>query len=154
LNTRLVAAAVGALTIAMIVVGCSGNEEAATASLTKAQFIKQADAACTKGNENFQTLYEEYVREAKLDVAKKKTAAQWTEIVEKVVAPALEQEVAEVRALGAPKGDRSQVNAILGAIEGGLEKVKENPSLATNTEDEFVKSYKLATKYGLKVCGW
>jgi len=28
-----------------------------------------------------------------------------------------------------------------------------NPLEVANTEDEFQKSYKLATEYGLKVCG-
>ncbi|HEX3324231.1 MAG TPA: hypothetical protein VHR65_03705 [Solirubrobacterales bacterium] len=148
-----IAVAVGALMITLIAAGCGGNEEAAPAPITKAQFIKQADAACTKGNEHFQTLYEDYVKETKLDITKKRTAAQWAEIVEKVLAPPLEQEVAEVRALGVPKGDGGKIGAILGAIEEGLEKVEEDPSVAANTEEEFRKSYKLATEYGLRVCG-
>ncbi len=146
-------AAVCGLSIAVIVAGCGGDQQAATAPIAKARFIKQADAACSRGNEHFQTLYENYVTETELELAKKRTAAQWAEIVAKVLAPAVEQEVAEVRALGAPRGDGKQVDAILSAVEEGLEEVEEDPGVAANTEDQFRRSYKLATEYGLKICG-
>jgi hypothetical protein len=151
-------ALIAVLTIASLAAGCGGDDETATASLTKAEFVKRADAICDKGNERFQTLYEKYVRAHENDAPEiepggKRTLAQSTEITERALAPVVKQEVDEIRALGAPSGDGRRVAEILDAIEDGLKKVEEDPTVVGNTEEEFSKPHELATEYGLEVCG-
>jgi hypothetical protein len=153
LSKGLIAPAVGALAIALIAAGCGGGGETATASITKAQFIRRADAICDKADHYFQTLYEKYLGDTEDIRAKQRLIDRRTQITDRVFAPAVERELGEIRALGAPGGDEAQIKAILAAREEGLEKVEEHPLEVANTEDEFLKSYKLATEYGLKVCG-
>ncbi len=142
-----------ALALAAFAVGCGGSETTA-ATLTKAQFVKQADAICLRGDERFQEMFQSFMQTTP-DPAlpSERTMAQWTEIVEKVFAPAVEQEVEEVRALGAPRDDRRQVNSMLAAVEEGLKEVEEDPSVEADTEEQFRKSSRLAGEYGLTFCG-
>jgi hypothetical protein len=69
-----------------------------------------------------------------------------------VLVPALEQQVDDIRALGAPEGDEEQVDEILTAVEDASAEVADDPSRAF--EDEVLKEAdELAKDYGFKVCG-
>jgi len=141
-----------ALAFLLSVSGCGGGNE--PAPLTKAAFIRRADAICTKADERFQLLYERYVRRTKLDLAKKRTTAIWREIVQQAFAPSVDGELAELGDLGAPKGDGATVRAILAARRRGLREVEANPDDMVNTEEEFKRSHALAQAFGLEVCGY
>jgi hypothetical protein len=143
-----------ALALAAFAVGCGNGGETTAAPLTKAQFIKQADAICTRGQQRFQELFDGYMRQTPNPTpAPERTLAQWTEIVETAFAPALEREIDELRALTAPRADERQVNAILAAVEDGLRGVEKDPSVEADAEEQFRKSTRLADEYGLTVCG-
>lgn len=140
------------LALGLITGGCGGDSS--TASITKAVFIKKADAACEKGNRRLQADFATYLKSGKAAKASEPTEADYSELVATVVAPNLEQEIEEIRALGAPSGDEEQVEAILEAREESIEKAEANPELMSGNGDElFTKPRKLAREYGLKVCG-
>jgi hypothetical protein len=154
LSKRPIALLAGALAIALIVAGCGSSSDDSTASITKAEFIEKSDAACTRGNEQIESEFQSYAKKNGIGEKKEPTEAQSTELSETILLPAVQQEVEEIRALGAPSGEEDEVNAILDAVEEGIEKGEEDPgSLVTENPAAFAKANKLAGEYGLKVCG-
>lgn len=140
-----------ALALAVFAAGCGGGDEAA-APLPKAQFVKQADAICNAESRRFQRLFEAYVHENHIGLPPERTHAQWTGIVENALAPTIEARLERIRALGIPRGDSRQVNAVLNAVEDGLQEVRETPSVEADAEAQFAKSTRLARAYGFRVC--
>jgi hypothetical protein len=145
----LFACAVGA---ALIVAGCGSGGDSNTASITKAQFVKQADAACKKGEEQIQADFKAYIEGHKN--LTNPTEDDFAEVVDTVLAPNVEQEVGEIRALGMPSGDEAKIEAILDSVEEGREEAEADPKNAIQTTPASLeKANKLAKEYGLKVCG-
>jgi hypothetical protein len=140
--------------LAVLASGCGSSDQTAAVPPTKARFVKEVDAVCVRAREHFQLLYEGYVHRTQLNLAKKRSVARWREITEEAFAPAVQREIAEIRALGAPKGDRGQVQEILAARRRGLEEVEANPIVMVNTEDQFRRFRKLTERYGLSACGF
>ncbi len=160
----------GVLAIALILVGCGGGSgggdstasgstasstDSSTASLSKAEFIKKADAICGVDGRRTQSEYARFVEKNKISEGKTPTAAQYAEASEKIQIPAFKRQVEEIRALGAPAGEEEQVAALLDAVEAGIEKLEEvDPKVALESaHQKFIKADKLAVAYGLKVCG-
>jgi hypothetical protein len=158
LSKRLIATAVGVLAIALIAAGCgssSDNSTDSTASLTKAEFLKQGNAICATGNKQIEAGFESFGKENHLSENKQPTEAQAAEVAETVLIPAVNTQIEGIRALGAPSGDEDQVNAILEAAEEAVEKTEEDPGalLSSNSENAFAKANKLSSEYGLTTCG-
>jgi hypothetical protein len=139
--------------ISMIAVGCGGSDSTDSSSITKAQFIKQADAICEKGNEENEAEFEEFAEEKNLSENKEPTKAQQEEAITDIVAPGVQKQIEEIDALGAPEGDEKQVEAIVTSVEEGVEEIEEDPSSLIKGENPLGKGSKLAKEYGLKACG-
>lgn len=139
--------------LAMVALSGCGTGESAPMPLARAQFIKRADEICERADQRFQELFDDYLHENGIGLPPERTLAQWSGIVENVLAPTIEGEVERIRALGAPRGDSKRIEAILDAVEEGLGKVRENPTVEADTEAQFAKSKRLADAYGLTVCG-
>jgi hypothetical protein len=155
LSKSLIALLVAVAAIAMIVAGCGGSSDSSesTSSLTKAQFVKQGNAICAKGNKEIQEGFEEFEKEVGSQ-NKQPTKAQLTEAIETIVLPAVRQQVEGVKALGAPSGEEAEVEAITDSAEEAVEKGEEDPAaLTTEKADPFAKANKLAREYGLTTCG-
>jgi hypothetical protein len=152
LNTRLVASAVAVLAVAVFIAGCGGGDDDATASISKAQFIKKADAACSQSAEQVQVELAALLKENDFSLNETHSAAESSGLVA-VLASSLETQVEEIRALGVPDGDEDEVEAILTAFEEGVEKAEEDPKAAANGEVDLLGSAgELAREYGFKVC--
>jgi hypothetical protein len=146
----------GVLAIALIAAGCGGSSSSdSTASLTKAEFVKQGNAICAIGNKQIEAGFESFAKENHLSENKQPTEAQAAEIAETVLIPAVTTQIEGIRALGVPSGEEDQVNAILDAAEEGIEKAEEDPGvlLSSNGDNAFGKANKLAREYGLTTCG-
>jgi hypothetical protein len=140
--------------LAMIVVGCGGSSDSSesTSSLTKAEFVKQGNAICAKGNKEIQEGFEEFEQE--VGSQKQPTKAQLTEAIETIVLPGVGKQVEGIKALPAPDGEAAEVEAITDAAEEALEKGEEDPAaLTTEKADPFAKANELANEYGLVKCG-
>jgi hypothetical protein len=141
--------------IAMIAAGCGGGGDSTSdsSSLTKAEFLKQGNAICAKGNKEIQEGFEEFAKENGFSEKKQPTKAQLTEVVETVVLPKVRGQVEGIKALGAPSGEEAQVEAITDAAEEALEKGEEEPAaMASEKADPFAKANKKASAYGLVKC--
>jgi hypothetical protein len=141
--------------IAMIAAGCGGGGDSTTdsSSLTKAEFLKQGNAICAKGNKEIQDGFEEFEEENGLQ-KKQPTEEQLTEAIETIVLPSVSGQVEGIEALGAPSGDEAKVEAITDAVTEAVEEGEEDPaSLTSEKADPFAEANELSNEYGLVKCG-
>jgi uncharacterized lipoprotein len=160
LSKRLLALLFGVLVIALVA-GCGGGSDNTSSdstdggsALTKAEFIKEADAICEKGNESISAEAEEFAEENEIDIEKPTTAEQ-EEVVSDVVAPAVQEQAEKIDELGAPEGEEEEVAEIVEAVESGAGEAEASPDTIVEGSGPgpFAEANKLANSYGLKVCG-
>lgn len=154
MRTRLVVLFVGMLAVALLVVGCGGGSDEANtgAAISKAAFIKKADAVCSGGNNRMEIAFAHFLEEKKN--VKHPSDADFEELVGKVLIPNVNREIKEIRAFGAPSGDEDRVNGFLEALEEGIETAQRDPKVVvSSSEAVFGISSRLAKEYGLEVCG-
>lgn len=147
-----------ALAAALIVAGCgSSGGDLSTSSISKAAFIKKLDAICAKGNEQVEDNFSTYAKKTNFTPAKlnaKVSEAEAAEIAETVLLPAVRHEVAEIRKLAVPSGDQDRIEAMLEAIEEGIETTENIPRVVLEeTSVGFGTATRLDKEYGLQVCG-
>jgi hypothetical protein len=164
-NRIAIIAALVCAAFALAVAGCGGGDEsssttASTAAassttdasgtpLSKEEFIQQADAICKAGNQS--------TAQAANDLFSggQPTQQQVDQFATDTLIPAIQDEIDQIGALTPPAGDEDDVQAILTAVSGALEKVKADPTalFASTDEGPFKEADQLASAYGLKVCG-
>jgi len=149
MSKGLIAVVAGVLLVALVA-GCGGSSD--SDSLTKAEFIKQADAICTKGEKSIEDGAEKFAKENDVNT-EKPTEAQKEEVITQVVAPEIRKQGEEIGDLGAPEGDESEVEAIVSAVEEGADELEDKPKLLIEGKNPLTDGSKLAKEYGLKVCG-
>jgi hypothetical protein len=144
--------AAAAIVIAFVVAGCGGDSSGtAASSISKEEFIAKADVICKKGTERLQKALFGVLKEQRnlANVSK----AEQEKIVTTVMVPSVSREVEELRALGVPDGDEEKVDAIVGALEEGVETAERNPEVVTKSSDAvFGIASRIAGEYGLKAC--
>ncbi len=153
MSKRLIGLMAGLLLIAALaIVGCGDSDEEATASsITKAEFVKKANATCKAAEEQIQGDFGAYAVE--IGELKNPTESDYAKLIEVVLVPNLEEEIEKLRELGAPSGDESEVDAMIEAREESIELAEEDPRLVVDKgEAIFGKSSQLAEEYGLEAC--
>ncbi len=154
MNKVLLAALAALALIAALVAGCGGDSETdreTTATITKAELIKQGDAICEKANEASESEAEEFAEENDFTL-EKASKEQIEEAVGEVLVPNLNGQVEDLRALGAPEGDEDQVEEIFVSLEGAADEIDDDPGLVFE-EETLKEPSELAEDYGFKVCG-
>lgn len=137
---------------AMAIAGCGGGDDTATASLTKAEFVKQANAICTKNQREMEEQFELFSSKLKDRAgASPNVVKAFKEEVANVAIPGLEKQIEELRALPVPSGEEENVELILERQEETLEKVKEEPEFRTSG-GPYEELNKPASDYGLTEC--
>ncbi len=143
----------------MVVAGCGGGDSGSNGSgggnptLTKAEFIKTADAKCDKGNSKQSTAVKAYSEE-KHPKAGGRTPEE--QLFLAVVLPNIRANVEKLGEMETPSGDEEKVHAIVEADEKAVEKTEEDLGgiLASgNSTSAFAEGTKLSMEYGFKVCG-
>ncbi len=150
---------------ALAVAGCGGGDDSsstttasstaagATAAsgtpLSKEEFIQQADAICKAGNQATNQAAND------LFTGGQPTQEQVNQFATDTLVPAIQGEIDQIGALTPPAGDEDEVQAILTAVSGALDKVKADPTslFASADEGPFKEADQLAKAYGLTVCG-
>lgn len=130
---------------AAILSGC-GSSGDTTAALSKAQFIKQADAICRQADKQQNAALISAQKELK---GKKQTQKEQEELVTDVGLPPIQEEAEQIADLGAPKGDEDEIAAIVSGIEEAVDKAEADPSKAL---ESFARVDKMSTEYGFKDC--
>jgi hypothetical protein len=132
------------LSLGLVAAGCGGGDD----NLTKAEFLKQGNAICKKGNDQIDKAAEQTFGKKRPSEAELNTFANDTLI------PVVETEIDGIRDLNPPSADEDQVNAIVDEAQSALDRGKEDPTLLTNEKsDPFKKANQLANDYGLTECG-
>lgn len=126
-----------------------GNVEAGTA--TKAAFVKNADAICARFGTRLRKEVEAALPKAGVAGADSPDVAD--RIVNEIIAPGLEAEIAEIRSLNQPADGGEEVEAVLEAIQSEIEGGKSDPPQFVSEGQPFTESLRLARKYGFKSCG-
>jgi hypothetical protein len=142
------------LALSLLAAGCGGGSDDSSTgpTISKAVFIKKADAVCSGGNKRMEVAFAHFLEENKN--IKHPSKADFEALVGKVLIPNVDQEIKEIRALGAPSGDEDKIGEIITALEEGVETAEGNPQAVVNSSEAvFGISSRLAKEYGLEVCG-
>jgi hypothetical protein len=145
---RVVVSVIGVLVVLAIGVGCGGGDDD---SLSKADFVKQADEICARKeaekNKKLEASFQQLGKEGKSG----KQAEE--ELVTDAALPPISEMTEELKDLGAPSGEEDQADAMVEAFEAEIEKIEDDPASVINeTGGEFAKANQLAKQMGLKVC--
>jgi hypothetical protein len=142
---------------ALLVAGCGGSDDSSGGeSISKEEFIAKADAICKEGNERMEKELFKFLRQNRTGGSLRKPSVEQNEkFIVAVLIPNLRREIDEIKALGVPDGDDERVDAIIAALEEGLETAEDNTAtVAAGTSDiVFGIASRLAGEYGAEVCG-
>lgn len=135
------------LAVSFLAAGCGGDDDKKSdEAITKAEFIKQADEICAQGNEDIATASEA--------IGDSPTSDEIEAFATDTLVPNIQDQHDAIDELGAPKGDEDDVDAILGALQTGIDTLSEDPAGAmSSAESPFTAANELAGAYGLTECG-
>jgi hypothetical protein len=125
--------------------GCGGDD---AETISKEDFLTQANQICREAQDATDAAFEEQFPGEPSDA---EIETFWNETAR----PNVENQVEEIRALGAPEGDEEQIDELLAAVEDGLEGTQEAVDAGTVGEgpDPFAEADRLSADYGLTDCG-
>jgi len=138
----------------LVVAGCGSSNSSSTettAAISKAEFVKQGNAVCVKGEKAQEAEVNAYVKKHGLE-KQQPTKAQNAELVETILVPNIQSQIDGVKALGAPSGEEQQVSSALELSQQTLEKIEASPELAFGKENAFAAAGKQLHALGLKEC--
>ena len=152
MRRRAIGALAAGAAIALGAAGCGGSDEEGSATenaaaLSKEDFIAQADQICTDGDASIDAAGQEQFASGQ------PTDEELTQFFVDTVLPTIGDEIDEIRTLGVPEGDEELVTAVLDSAEQAVADATADPESLTGGSDPFAESNKLATAYGLEVCG-
>jgi hypothetical protein len=137
--------------IAIGVAGCGSSDDTSStstaASITKDEFVTQANQICADGNKTIDAAANDTFTGGK--PSQEDILAFWSD----ALIPSVTDQVAQIKALGIPAGDEEQVNALFAAVDSDLaEAQKEVDAGDLSNQDPFADANKLAGDYGLTEC--
>jgi hypothetical protein len=150
-----------AFLLAIAAIGCGSGGGSTTAdstgsekALTKAQFIKQADAICHDAQEKKGKLIGAW---AKKSEEEGKTLEDWSEeeigqIYLRIALPPIRDASSQIAELNPPEGD-AQVEKVLASLSSTVKGLEEEPTRAVKGSP-FIRPDELAQAYGFEVCGY
>ena len=159
MNAGRVVLLIAALAALLSAAGCgssSGDEVTVeTGSLSKAAFIKKADTICQAARTELIAKFFDYLKTHKELAGREDVNAQRavaTQTVNLILVPNVEGEIEQISGLGAPDDYASEVEVFLNALQERLDKVHENPALASATAAPFKQASDTAKKAGMIGC--
>ena len=121
------------------------------ATLTKAQFIQEADQICDADSSVLPVKLAAYEQRAKQSGRPEEEVFE--EFAEEVLLPTIETRLEKLHALGVPSGSEREAEAFIQAMENGVT-AAQNGSAGTLAEFEkpFEPAVKLGRAFGFKRC--
>jgi hypothetical protein len=139
--------------------GNEGPVTVETGSLSKAEFVKQADAICAESRKEFDRKFlartKAFSQElAELDPKEQEAFGDSvaSAIIDTIFVPNYEKMISEVAALGVPSEGEGQVTAFTRHVEEALAKAEKNPGATFEQLTPFDQAIKAANAYGLNGC--
>src|SRR5689334_17104526 len=137
------------LVAALAFAGCGGGDDdkgdGGGKPLTKAEFIRQADAICTAGDAKIAAATKDLGADTDKDAIAK--------VIGDSVLPNIQEQHDKIADLAAPKGDEDEIDAMLSTLQAALDKGKADPASIAGESDPFAEANAKAKAYGLTVCG-
>jgi hypothetical protein len=133
--------------------GGNAGKAQGSAGISKAEFVKQANSICAGGRKAAQEAIGDYLKGQLAGGGPPGESANlFTEAIRAVFLPAIEKQVDEIRALGAPPGEAQKVNAFLAAMEDGIEASADSSAKVISFKTNFKSAAKLARELGVAAC--
>lgn len=133
--------------------GGGGETTVRSSSLSKAEFSEKAAAICTrektKGLEAMGTYLKQHpgaTGAAKIELI--------GEALQKVFLPAVQRQIDQIRALGAPAGDEEEIEAFLSSLQEAVDGASQGTPSNGKFAQAFASSASLAHEYGLDACAY
>lgn len=127
------------------VAGCGSS----SSGVSKAQFLKQANAICQRGNQ----VTNAAANKAFPSSGKQPTPAAIASFVRKTDVPEIQRQIDQIRALDKPPADKTKIDAMLALAQADLDRVKADPTaLVASNAHPFKNFAALAHPYGLTSC--
>jgi hypothetical protein len=139
---------VATLGLSLVLSACGGGGST-TATISKAEFLKQGNAICKNGNKQIEAAAEQQFPKS----SSRPSQAEQVKFVTQTVIPNVQRQIDGIEALGAPEGDEATVEAITSEAQSALNEAKKDPNVMTGDgPGPFVKADKFANSYGLTAC--
>jgi hypothetical protein len=156
-DRRRIAPILGVLAavIGLTATGCGGggDAETASASISKTEFVKKANEVCAAASEQLKSGYNEFTAGLNGEPQGQALAAAQAELVATVLVPVKRQEAEQLRETGAPNGDEERFEAMVEALEKGIDEASADPEEAVSGRlPSFLTVSRLAKHYGLAGC--
>jgi hypothetical protein len=150
MSKRFVALLAGVAALVMLMGGCGGSDEE---PLTKAEYLKKADAICAKASSEMAADYQAFAKENEIKKGELPSSAQGREVAKALYLPNLQRRVESLATLSSPSGDEEKVEAFLSAAERGIAEAEKNINgLLGQGKYPFEEAKKIGATYGYKVC--
>jgi hypothetical protein len=124
---------------------CGDDSDGDDGSLSKDEFISQADEICATGD-------------AELDEAGQAYAAtggkQTEELITTVIVPGYRDQLEQLNELDPPEEDQAQIQEFLDTFERGVDMLEANPDQVLNGKafGVVVEAREIAQDYGMQAC--
>lgn len=139
-------------------VGCGDDDESsgdapspavAASSISKDEFVEQANAICKPGRAKLLSAVLAYQKKHLNEPSVKVVV----DTARKVIDPELQRQVEELRELGAPSGDVEEVEKVLASLQNSAGEIVEKKPPTFNEAQVFLQlAGKDASRYGLDEC--
>ena len=173
---KLLTALLAVMAVAALVAGCGGGSDSSSSSEstsadstaadstesepssdgsapTKAVFIKEADAICSKADGELAEEITDYAEENEIDPEKEPSEDQQVELYEEVVIANIDRQADELAALTPPEGEEEEVESLVSSLEEGVAEAEDDPQQLVEGKNPLADASKKANAYGMTVCG-
>jgi hypothetical protein len=136
---------------ALFATGCGGSGS----TISKAEFIEQGDAICKATDVSQPAEFRAFEQKHAKSLTRLHGEGAEEKLITAVGLPSITKEAEELEALGIPKGDEKELEALFTGIEEAVkrvEKVPESIEASSGEPDPFNEVNKLAREYGFKAC--
>jgi hypothetical protein len=130
---------------ALLAAGCGGDE-----TQSKTAWVEQADDICAAADQDLnQAVEDQFGGNTPPDDAEQE------QFVTDEVIPSLQSQHDEIADLSAPEGAEEQADALLAALQSGIDALEADPASiqAAGADAPLAKANQLADKLGLTDCG-
>jgi ABC-type glycerol-3-phosphate transport system substrate-binding protein len=141
-----------ALALSLTAAGCGGSDSDssdggdAPASISKADFTEQANTICSDASDELQT--------AGAELTDQSTQEEVVAFVTDTAVPSFQAQHDDIEALGAPDGEEDDVQALLDALQDGIDAIDADPeAFVAGGATPFDDANAAADDLGLTDCG-
>lgn len=149
--------------LAVVAAGCgSGGDSSSAAAkppiavetgpLSKAQFVKRADAICARSAKQLKAAYVSFTTQHEKQFWVHRSAAI-SDLARTVFVPNYEKRIEEIAAIGAPSSDKGDIENFIRSFEDALSAMSKQPVKASESLNTvFAKPFQAEQRYGLQGC--